>query len=223
MRITEVMQDTPAWHIFRNRGLGSSDAAVLWNGTHFGTTPYDLWIDKTGKGVPKEENWAMRRGKALEPVARQMYEDLTGYRATPICALHESIDWLKASLDGWDADEGIIQEIKCPNKYDHADALANRIPVKYQPQILHQFMVGSGKCTELHYISYNEKSFSASEKYALVTVKVEQVNPTILKKFLEKEQQFWSYVTRRFPPREEFLPLCEEVDVTNAIHFASQS
>ncbi len=213
MRIVPIEQGTSTWGAWRGKGIGSSDSAILWWGQHFEDGIYDLWTDKMGKGSQKVENSAMKRGKRLEPLAREIYAELTGLSAEPVCALHDTFDFLKASLDGWDAAEGIIQEIKCPNKYDHADALDGKVPQKYVPQLFHQFIVSSGKCKSVHYISYNDKSFKTSEQFAIVSLSASWFHPVVVEAFLAKELQFWKYVEKRYPPRDEFLPLCQELDL----------
>lgn len=213
MRIVPIEQGSSSWGAWRGKGIGSSDAPILWHGESWGSNIYDLWIDKTGKGKQKEENWAMKRGKRLEPKAREMYAELTGFSAEPVCALHAEYDFIKASLDGWNAAKGVIQEIKCPNKYDHADALQGRVPAKYIPQLFHQFIVSSGQCNNVHYISLNDMSFKPSEQFAIVNLPASWFQEQLVQAFLQKEISFWKYVERRYPPREEFLPLCQEWDL----------
>lgn len=212
MRIVNYLeQNTPAWEKWRVRGIGSSDSAVLWHGEHFGMTIYDLWKDKVGQGKQKPESYAMTRGKRLEGQVRETYERLTGFKAEPVCALHAEYDFIKASLDGWNAEHGVIPEIKCPNKHVHQDALDGKVADKYLPQLYHQFIVSSGLCKEVHFVSFNDLSFNSVQKFALVSMPAAFFSGSICAQLIAKEVEFWSYVTRKVPPRDTFRPLAEEL------------
>jgi len=80
-----------------------------------------IW-DKLGElsqdDEPQPETWAMRRGRELEPLAREAYEKLTGYSVTEVGFISHDCDGFGASPDGlicWpsgDPAQGI--ELKCP-------------------------------------------------------------------------------------------------------------
>lgn len=212
--VNNLEQNTQQWLAWRRKGIGSSDAATLFFGTYWEDTIYSLWHDKVGKGKPKTENPSMTRGKILEPKARELYQAVTGITSQPVCAIHHIHEFIKASLDGWDSEKKIIGEIKCINKYDHQTALEGKVPEKYQPQILHQYLVSDGEATMIHYISYNPgKTFRKSEHLAIVPVPTSSFDPDLVDHFKKKEIKFWDHVTRNFPPGKDFVPIKEELGI----------
>ncbi len=207
MKIVDDMdQGSPLWLQWRSKGLGSSDASVLVFGKHFDTDVKGLYEDKIGKGGPREENFAMSRGKRLEPRARALYAKLMGIEPVAICSVHDQYPWIKASLDGWDRESHTMTEIKCPNKYDHQDALDGILPSKYWPQVWHQLLVGEGEVEAFHYVSYSDY-FPMSRRLAVVTINL--LHPGLWTKvnlLRDKEIEFWDFVQRRVQPKN-FLPL----------------
>lgn len=133
-------QGSEEWASWRKAGIGASDAAVIL-GVSPWRTPYQLWQDKRGLLPPQEETAPMRRGKALEPVARVAYEAATGRIMQPACREYAHWPVLRASLDGLAFDGQRALEVKCPGAEDHADAVAGRVPAKYVPQCQHILLV----------------------------------------------------------------------------------
>ncbi len=196
MRIINLEQGSPDWGIWRNTGIGSSDAPIILNGSHWGRDVRHLWREKTGKGEGARFNSSMRRGKRLEPVARALYEKWTGTVANPLCAVHDLYEWMKVSLDGW-VNNCIVVEIKAPNAVDHRTALDDQVPEKYIPQLDHQLLV-TGASTA-HYVSYSN-NFDASEQLAIVPYPAQASR---LNKLLALELAFWQYVMDEVePPRD---------------------
>jgi putative phage-type endonuclease len=61
----------------RSEHLGSSDIAAILNLDPF-KTPYDVWLEKTGKLVEEKETPAMTRGNFLEPALLNFAESVLG-------------------------------------------------------------------------------------------------------------------------------------------------
>ena len=199
MQTMDLEQNTLDWLRWRSRGIGASDAGII-----LGVSPWFtrsqlmrrkvneiLELDNKGrKGRKKKEadNGAMARGRRLEPKIRKMYEEITGIQSPPVCAIHSDHDWMRASLDGWNEDLGIILEIKAPNIDDHRQALAGTVPMKYQPQVQHQLTtMGADK---LHYVSFSDnKKLSALDRLAVVNVKPVK---GLQKKIFDEELKFWN-------------------------------
>lgn len=105
----------------------------------------------------------------MEPIARNLYQALTGLPSQPVCCIHDTVDWLRASLDGWNGAHKIVLEIKCVNAKDHQDALDGRVPEKYIPQVQHQLLVTGAKTA--HYFSYTDnQKFSSTDRGGLVVM-----------------------------------------------------
>lgn len=149
----DMEQNTNSWHAWRAKGIGASESPIIM-GVSPWSTPYQLWQEKTGRLKRDFSNYATERGHRLEPKARASYEFKFGYNCPPILATNQRFPFIRASLDGWNAENGVILEIKCPGRMDHEKALAGQIPEKYFPQIQHQFLaVGNAKVA--HYYSYD--------------------------------------------------------------------
>lgn len=159
MQIIELNQGTANWIAWRERGIGGSDAPVFWNGKHFGRGVEELWHRKkeavtatSPDPAPIKDNSSMARGRKLEPEIRAWYENFTGIKLTTPCCAHDTIPWLKCSLDGLSSDHKLVAEIKAPRREDHETALDGEVPEKYMPQLDHLMLVtGTHLC---HYVSH---------------------------------------------------------------------
>lgn len=130
-----------------------------------------------------------QRGREMEAEARAEYTRQTGIAMTPVCVQHERYPWLRASLDGWNADRKIPLEVKCPGRKDHLVALGGRIPDKYFPQIQHILMVTGAK--ELHYFSYD------GQNGVIVIV---EADADYQKRLFDAELAFWNSVESGIAP-----------------------
>lgn len=182
MRDQMFEQNTPEWLAMRKNYIGASDAAPI-----LGMSPYktelQLWEEKLDLTPPQTTTRNMQRGHDLEDTARQELEKMTGLFFLPQVKFHTSIPYLMASLDGIDAENKYIAEIKCPNKIDHEIALAGEVPQKYIPQLQHQLEVCELEMG--YYFSFN------GSQGALVKIFRDD---KFIKKMLEKEKRFWECV-----------------------------
>jgi putative phage-type endonuclease len=134
-RIVDLQQGTAAWHAWRDQGIGSSDAPII-----MGENPWkhrdQLLNDKLHR-VLVQPNEAMARGVALEPEARNRYEQVIGIPVYPLCLQSTRFCWLRASVDGLSDDGDSVVEIKCGNSvYRHA-ASTRQVPKHYMGQLQH--------------------------------------------------------------------------------------
>lgn len=153
MRLVKQEQDTEKWLEWRRQGIGASEAATV-----LGVNPWEsaksLWKVKTGRKKEFTGNYHTNRGKTLEPVAREIYESLYGWKVPPACAVHDEYDFVRASLDGLRSDHRLIVELKCPTPKWHRHVLEHGIPDWHYAQVQHQLLVtGAELC---HYCSYCE-------------------------------------------------------------------
>jgi len=106
----------------------------------------------TGK---QEENYVsadMEKGIELEPVARNLYEELFGIKVAQIGFIIPDEDtpyheWVGISPDGILPDNGIL-EIKCPKFKTHLGYIEdNKLPAEYRHQVQGQlFVTGLDYC-----------------------------------------------------------------------------
>lgn len=84
-----------------HRGIGASEIGAVCGLNPF-TSPWDVWMRKTGQAPELETNAAMDWGHRLEPAIRQKYVDDTGavvYVPTE-SMFHGETQWARATPDG---------------------------------------------------------------------------------------------------------------------------
>jgi putative phage-type endonuclease len=178
------------WLAARKKGIGASDAPTIMGKSPW-STPYQLWCDKTSTEIPEDNgNYATNRGNQLEPIARARYELESGLEFPATLAVHKDVPYFMASLDGFNAENNLILEIKCPGAADHATAVSGAVPEKYYPQLQHQLMVTGAKAC--HYVSYD-----GYESLALVLVAPDY---GYISELMAAEHAFWKLVTDKIPP-----------------------
>lgn len=185
------------WLQWRRAGIGSSDAGIIM-GVSPWRTPYELWNDKV-YGSSQEQNSSMKRGNELEPVARSWFENTMNVCLFPKNKIHETHEWVRASLDGMDIEETMAVEFKCPNQADHLVALNKKIPEKYIPQVQHQLLVTG--LPGMYYCSFDGQDG--------VIVEVARDDSYIESMFSE-EKKFWDMVNSKTPPaltERDFIPM----------------
>lgn len=153
--IINLTQGSPEWHAHRAQYRNASETAIVLGDSPW-TTPYQLWEYRTGRKV-QETTSAMARGSALEPLARQAYEALTGNIMQPLVLVEGDYS---ASLDGLSFDGELLVEIKCPVK-GKASSLwqqvsQGEIPAHYRWQLEHQFMVSKAQHGHLYVFDGSE-------------------------------------------------------------------
>lgn len=209
MKIVNHKQGTKEWREWRGTGLGASDAPAVMGDSPW-TSPFQLWLDKTGLYPRPEPNEyqlsAMRRGNELEPVARAMFEKQVGKSYPPLSAHHDDYVFLRASFDGYNQSDNSILEIKCPNKIDHERALNGKVPKKYIAQVQQQLLIsGAHKC---YYYSWDGRS----ESGAIVEVLPDSTYQAIL---LATLIDFWTRVVHKILPEvttEEVAVIVKEMN-----------
>lgn len=109
---TEILPaDAPheEWLEARRQGIGGSDAPVLLGVNHY-SSPYRLWLDKTGRADDEPPTEAMLRGTYLEPWVRERFAADTGMEVARVgLAQHNDVPCLQATLDGATDDGGIVE------------------------------------------------------------------------------------------------------------------
>jgi putative phage-type endonuclease len=200
-----MKQQTESWEEWRSKGLGSSDAPIIL-GVSPWMTPYQLWELKTKRAKPKESNWAMDRGNQLEAKARAYYQLLCEIDMPASLMEHKTYPFLRASLDGYSSLKGgKILEIKCAGKEDHGKALAEKIPEKYIPQLIHQLAVADAESVD--YFSFD------GERGVIVSF---QRDLTLEKNLIESEIDFWNLIKTDTPPElsdRDFKQLKDKKDL----------
>lgn len=183
-------QNTPAWLEFRKNKIGASDAPIIMEDSPW-STPYELWKNKMGLSEPRTISAYMERGHDLEEGARNFFEKQTGIAVYPQVILHDTLEWMMASVDGLSIDGKTVVEIKCPGKQDHALAKNGTVPAKYYAQLQHQMAVCN--VPSMYYLSYDVWSDNITrrreEEGYIIEVKRD---PDYIKDLIQKETDFWN-------------------------------
>jgi putative phage-type endonuclease len=191
-RVERLLQGTPEWHRWRLQGIGASDAPVIMRDSRY-RTPRVLWSIKTGRGEEESDKPAAQRGRALESVAREVYEAKVGIQMEPLCLTHDRLVWMRASLDGVSFDGAVVLEIKCPlSSGDHALAREGQIPPHYYAQLQHQLEVTGAE--EAHYWSFD------GADGALVRT---QPDRDYIGRLVAAEEAFWQRVLENRWPEDD--------------------
>jgi len=202
----DLVQNTEAWHEWRDQHINGSDAPVIlladpWN------DPYRLWQEKTGRAARREFHdyyeggelveHPVNQGHRLEDVARQWYCRDRGVFTAPVCLEHASIEWMGCSLDGW-PERGVIVEIKCPRELrTHLNAREGNISESHWIQCQHNIHVANVEYCD--YVSFFSTSESGDAPSVCV-VRIERDDLFIREDLLPAEREFRSWVERdEFP------------------------
>lgn len=99
------------------------------------------------------KNEAMQRGNALEPLARQLYQEATLNFVDEITMFKSDCGNFGYSPDGLIGEDGLI-EIKCPLATTHLKYLIdNKLPSEYIPQVQGGLLVSGRKWCD--FVSYH--------------------------------------------------------------------
>ncbi|WP_308388335.1 lambda-exonuclease family protein [Acidithiobacillus sp. AMEEHan] len=189
------------WLQWRNRGIGSSDAAAA-----VGLSPYraplSLWLEKTGRKEPVDlsDKEAVYWGTVLEPLIAQAYAKKTGKKVRRVQAilLHPEHPFLLANLDRAIEGGGIL-EIKTSGLRSQG-IWEEGIPTHYRIQVLHQLLVTGKSWAEVAVLIGGQE------------LRIYHLEPEAreLQQLMEVEQAFWRYVETDTPPPADGSDSCRQ-------------
>lgn len=181
-----------AWLQERRTGIGGSDAAAVLGLSRW-RSPLDVYHEKCGDALQREETPSMRWGKVLEPVVLQAYSDYTGREVlAPSVPLirHEERPWMLASLDGYTRDQRIVEAKTSRAGDGWGEPGTDEIPTEYLLQVQHYMIV---------------TAFSVADVAVLIgghDFRVYEVpaDPELQQLMLAHEAEFWLTVQSEVPP-----------------------
>lgn len=223
LKKVKLEQSSPEWLEWRTKGVGGSEVASVVGAAYSGKNEaINTWGRKLPPDHPNfvpemKSNAAMELGKAREPLARKLYEDLFGWKAEDLCIVHDDYDFVRCSLDGIRADGLLSVEIKCSglkNHYKYVDISKIEDPFDrqcafdqqfryYRYQVLYQLLITQSQVC--HFVAYNPDCGEKSEQLAMFELYPE---PEEQERLLERVKEFWYFVENREPPPAEWLKPC---------------
>ncbi len=189
------IHDRKAWLKARKTGLGGSDMPAVIGVSRF-TSPMELWLEKVGYVEEEESTGDMKRGKGMEPMIRDMYQEREDREVLPAPEMmrHPEHSWMIANPDGLLEDEEMghgVWEAKCPRSYTFATILREGLSYEYVAQGQHYLAV-SGR----EFVSY---AIFDNENWKMIVLSVRR-NEKIIAHLIEIGQEFWHCVETRTPP-----------------------
>lgn len=188
-------QGSNAWLIWRNEGIGSSDAPSIMGVGY--KTPYQVYQEKIGAGVAISGNqYIFEKGHKVEKQARSILEiEYGGVEFRP--GLLQMIDYpfLRASMDGanFHYEGGVGKEFKLVSKTEFD---AGVCPDRYFPQVQHQYLVSG--LPKIDLVLCCEVGKLKQLKIKEVAVPIDLVY--IHKKLVPALFDFWWRVQNKVPP-----------------------
>ncbi len=182
------MESRQQWLENRKKGIGGSDVAPILGVSPF-KTALDVYNDKLSLSVEQEETQAMKFGKVLEPVIRQMYVEKTNEQLVDTPSII-SKDFMIASLDGM-TKSGKILEVKTARMdRDWGEPGTSEIPIYYTAQVQHYLMVTGAKIADIAVLI-------GGSDFRIYTLQEDKELQEVL---FKKESKFWEMVQSRTPP-----------------------
>lgn len=189
-----------AWRKFRALGVGGSDMSTIL-GLNPYSTPYELWLEKTGRQQPEDISgkWAIVKGNALEIELRrrfrQLHPEYQVIDGTDISLVSKEHPLMHASLDSFlydsESDSFGVLEIKTANanrgRTDWHDETGELVaPQYYMAQVTH-YMAVTGFRWGYFYADIGEAE--------PVEVRFERDEDDV-NAVVKAAEDFWGFVTR---------------------------
>lgn len=182
------------WLQLRKKGLGGSDAGSVAGFSKY-RSPISVWLEKTGKVEPsQEESQAARFGRKLEPVVADEFAERTGLKVEPIHEMlqHRDYPFMLANLDRLiyeDGKQGVL-ECKTADKYFASEWDDEKIPDHYYLQVQHYLAVTG---LQFAYIAVLIGGNDFRHK------RIDR-NDEVISHLIKIESDFWRLVEEDIPP-----------------------
>ncbi len=205
MKFIDLAQSSPEWLDWRRTGITASDVSAL-----FGTNPYKtewkLWAEKTGLQMEDDlgGNPYVRRGKVFEQMLREHVVRHRSIGIMPVCVEHDTIPYLKASLDGICRNKR-PWEFKIPSPDHYADVVKkaekSEYFKQYWPQVQHQLLVTGASEGYLIFGDLDEST--TPPRIADYKLFVIPADPSFHEQIRNRAAEFMDRVARRVEPAKD--------------------
>jgi len=187
------------WLKWRRKGVGGSDApAIMGVSPH--SSPFDVWLDKTGQYDDDANSEAMLWGTILEDTVAREFTDRTGIKLRKRFAIlqHDEHDFMLANVDRLVVGEDAGAEIKTTNSfYDDSEC-----PEHYWVQCQHCLAVTGKKYWYLAVLAGGQK---------LHSYKILRDDDYIDNKLIPAEKEFWEMVQKGEIPAVDGSEACSDM------------
>jgi predicted phage-related endonuclease len=173
----------------RRQFIGGSDARIIMGKDE--KTLIRLWREKRGEEAPPDLSSVLivQLGLVTEDLNRRWYELNSGHRISNVQrhAIHRTIPWMAATLDGLVKETGAVFEAKfmLPSSFSEEAAAE-----KHMAQVQHDMLVAGTKKSVLSIIN-------GGGKWIELTIEADPIYQTIL---IAAEKAFWRAVKTGEPP-----------------------
>lgn len=145
----------------------------------------ELFLEKTGqKKINFETNLAVENGIQKEPIARSFFNQLVNANFKDTVFVSEELNFMRASLDGYDEEKKEGVEIKCPFTDRSFNRLCQDIPNYYYCQLQHQMFCAG--LNEIYFFIYKDDK----KNYFRIVPR----NKNFIGNMKKKCDEFWSRV-----------------------------
>lgn len=226
MKFIRLTQSTSEWLDWRRGGITASDVSAL-----FGKNPYKtewkLWAEKTGLQAEDDimGNPYVRRGKDFEHLLREHVVEERQVGLFPACVEHDTISFLRASLDGIDRHKR-PWEFKIPSSGNFEEVRKHRLQSepaeRYFYQVQHQMLVTGASEGFLVFgrLDETDQGMRVVETQFLIIT----ANATIQQEIVDRSNEFLRKVRDgiepdKDPDRDVFAPQTQD----DALRWATAS
>src|SRR5437868_7592594 len=167
----------------RRHFIGGSDARIIMGQDE--KALHRLWQEKRGEAVPLDLSGVLivQLGLVTEDLNRRWYEQNSGHRVSDIQrhAVHRTIPWMAATLDGLVKETGAVFEAKFMLPWSFSEEAAAE---KHMAQLQHNMLVAGARKSVLSIIN-------GGSKWVELSIEADPIYQTIL---IAAEKAFWRAV-----------------------------
>ena len=199
-------KDHESWLSYRQKGIGSSDAAAIVGASNWKTAS-DLWFEKTGQKQPKDisDNEFIQKGIRLEPAIREVYKAMHPDRKVTYhkfdMLYQPERPYIFATLDGEVQDEagrfGCLEiKTNTPRSKTDWDKWENQVPRAYHIQCLHEMLSSGYEFVDLFAFIFRQDGDFVAREYRFEREECKEDIAWLL----EQETAFWQSVEQKKLP-----------------------
>ncbi|MBP1717624.1 MAG: hypothetical protein H6Q43_1062 [Deltaproteobacteria bacterium] len=185
----------------RRGGLGGSDSPIVLGVSPF-QTRRQLYLEKVGLAEPVPETAAMKRGKRMESIVADLYQEI---KERPVEVVrqklvHHDMPFLWAHIDRRITDPkrptrgpGIL-EIKCPGISIYHKCKREGLPLYYVVQLQHYLGVTG--------LKWGGFAVFSAEAWEMIEFDVQRDNE-LIKIIFQKDKEFWENTQKGIAPEDD--------------------